>query len=87
MATAKAKLKVREFTNEPLSDFSNAANRKKMEAALKKVAGELGREYPMWIGGKKVITAGKRKSTNPSRPVAGRRGIPGCVEGARDRGD
>src|SRR5208337_3265836 len=39
-----------------------------MEKALKKVAGELGREYPMWIGGKKVITAVKRKSTNPSRP-------------------
>ena len=68
MATAKAKLKVREFTNEPLTDFSNAVNRKKMEKALKKVAGELGHEYPMWIGGKKVITAGKRKSTNPSRP-------------------
>src|SRR5271157_4491760 len=68
MATGKAKLQVREFTNEPLTDFSNAANRKKMEKALKKVAGELGREYPMWIGGKKVITAVKRKSTNPSRP-------------------
>src|SRR5208337_848993 len=68
MATAKAKLKVREFTNEPLTDFSNAVNRKKMEKALAKVKEEFGREYPMWIGGKKVITAGKRKSTNPSRP-------------------
>ena len=68
MATAKAKLKVKEFTNEPMIDFSNAANRKKMEQALAKVKAEFGREYPMWIGGKKVITAGKRKSTNPSRP-------------------
>ncbi len=68
MATAKAKLKVQEFTNEPFIDFSNAANRKKMEQALAKVKAEFGREYPMWIGGKKVITAGKRKSTNPSRP-------------------
>ena len=39
-----------------------------MEKALAKVKAEFGREYPMWIGGKKVITAGKRKSTNPSRP-------------------
>ena len=39
MATAKAQVKVREFTNEPLTDFSNADNRRKMEKALKKVAG------------------------------------------------
>ena len=68
MAKAKAKLKVKEFTNEPFIDFSSAASRKKMEQALAKVKAEFGREYPMWIGGKKVITAGKRKSTNPSRP-------------------
>jgi len=70
MATAKAKLHahVAEFTNEPFIDFSKAENRKKMEAALAKVKSEFGHEYPMWIGGKKVVTAGKRKSTNPSRP-------------------
>jgi 1-pyrroline-5-carboxylate dehydrogenase len=68
MATAEAKLHVPEFTNEPFIDFSNPENRKKMEETLKKVASEFGREYPMWIGGKKVITTGKRKSTNPSRP-------------------
>jgi len=44
---AKAKLKVKEFTNEPFIDFSNAANRKKMEQALAKVKAEFGREYPM----------------------------------------
>jgi 1-pyrroline-5-carboxylate dehydrogenase len=68
MATAEAKLHVPEFTNEPFIDFSNPDNRKKMEEALKEVASEFGREYPMWIGGKKVVTTGKRKSTNPSRP-------------------
>jgi len=68
MATAEVKLPVKEFTNEPFIDFSNAENRKKMEEALKKVASEFGHEYPMWIGGKKVVTTGKRKSTNPSRP-------------------
>ena len=69
MATADAKLQVTEFTNEPFIDFSNAENRKRMEEALKKVRGEFGREYPMWIAGKKVITTGKRMSTNPSKPA------------------
>jgi 1-pyrroline-5-carboxylate dehydrogenase len=68
MATAKPKLQVPEFTNEPFIDFSKAENRKKMEAALKKVRAEFGHEYPMWIAGKKVITTTKRKSTNPSKP-------------------
>jgi 1-pyrroline-5-carboxylate dehydrogenase len=68
MATAEAKLHVPEFTNEPFIDFSNPENRKRMQEALKKVASEFGREYPMWIAAKQVITTGKRKSTNPSRP-------------------
>jgi len=68
MATAETKLQVTEFTNEPFIDFSNAENRKKMEDALKKVKGEFGHEYPMWIAGQKVVTAGKKKSTNPSHP-------------------
>ncbi|HEY1482510.1 MAG TPA: L-glutamate gamma-semialdehyde dehydrogenase [Candidatus Acidoferrum sp.] len=68
MATAEAKAHVTEFANEPFIDFSNADNRKKMQDALKKVHSEFGREYPMWIGGHKVITTSKKKSTNPSRP-------------------
>ncbi|MGB7847399.1 MAG: L-glutamate gamma-semialdehyde dehydrogenase [Candidatus Acidiferrum sp.] len=68
MATADAKLHVAEFTNEPFIDFSNAENRKRMVAALAKVKSEFGHEYPMWIAGKRVVTTGKRKSTNPSRP-------------------
>jgi len=68
MATADAKLHVTEFTNEPFIDFSNPENKKKMEQVLEKVRSEFAYEYPMWIAGKKVATAGKRKSTNPSRP-------------------
>src|SRR5260370_10680882 len=68
MATGEAKLPLPEFTNEPYVDFSKPENRKKMEDALKKVASEFGHEYPMWIGGQKVTTTEKRKSTNPSRP-------------------
>ena len=68
MATAEQKLHVSEFTNEPLVDFSKPENRRAMEEALKKVAGEFGREYPMYIGGKRVTTSEKRASTNPSHP-------------------
>ena len=68
MATVDAKVRVSEFTNEPFVDFSKPENRAAMEAALKKVAGELGKEYPMWIGGKAVITTAKLASTNPSHP-------------------
>ena len=65
MATAESKLRVPEFVNEPFIDFSRLENRKAMEEALKKVAGEFSREYPMWIGGQKVTTTEKRTSTNP----------------------
>ena len=69
MATAEAKIQMTEFTNEPFVDFSQPQNRKAMEDALKKVASEFGREYPMYIGGQKVITTAKRTSTNPSHPT------------------
>jgi 1-pyrroline-5-carboxylate dehydrogenase len=68
MATAETKPMVSEFVNEPFIDFSRPENRKRMEEALKKVAAELGREYPMYIGGQRVITTEKKASTNPSHP-------------------
>ena len=68
MATAETKPQVSEFLNEPFIDFSRAENKTRMEEALKKVAAELGREYPMYIDGQKVITTEKKTSTNPSHP-------------------
>src|SRR5271165_1770174 len=68
MATAETKVHVSEFTNEPFVDFAKPENRAAMEAALKKVAAEFGREYPMYIGGEKIITSEKATSTNPSHP-------------------
>jgi len=64
----KQNCKNRNSTNEPFVDFSKPENRTAMEAALKKVAGEFGREYPMYIGGEKVTSAEKMTSTNPSHP-------------------
>src|SRR5712675_799202 len=68
MATAETKPQVSEFVNEPFIDFSRPENKARMEEALKKVAAEFGREYPMYIGGQQVITTEKKISTNPSHP-------------------
>jgi 1-pyrroline-5-carboxylate dehydrogenase len=56
------------FANEPLTDFSNPENAKAMRAAIEKVRGQLGREYDLIIGGKRVKTSDKIKSLNPAKP-------------------
>jgi 1-pyrroline-5-carboxylate dehydrogenase len=53
------------FKNEPFTDFSVPANKSDMEAALRKVKAELGREYPLWIGTDKVMTDSQTASINP----------------------
>jgi 1-pyrroline-5-carboxylate dehydrogenase len=55
-----------EFRNEPLTDFANDENAAAMRAALEKVKGELGREYPLVIGGERIETEKKFESTNPA---------------------
>jgi 1-pyrroline-5-carboxylate dehydrogenase len=56
------------FTNEPSVDFSNPENARKMRAAIEKVRNELGREYDLVIGGRRVKTAEKTQSLNPAKP-------------------
>lgn len=55
-----------EFRNEPLTDFTNEDNRKSFEQALNKVKSNLGKEYSLIIGGKKIQTDKKITSINPS---------------------
>jgi 1-pyrroline-5-carboxylate dehydrogenase len=55
-----------EFRNEPFTDFSKEENAQAMRAALEKVRGELGREYPLVIGGERITTEGKHESFNPA---------------------
>jgi 1-pyrroline-5-carboxylate dehydrogenase len=57
-----------EFQNEPLVDFAREENRRAMEAALAKVKGQLGRTYPLVIGGKRVETEATFNSINPADP-------------------
>ena len=56
------------FANEPLVDFSNPENAHKMRAAIEKVRAQLGREYDLIVGGKRVKTTDKIKSLNPAKP-------------------
>jgi len=56
------------FSNEPVADFSKAANREAMEKALRDVHSQLGREYELLVGGNRHKTSDKLKSLNPSRP-------------------
>jgi len=56
------------FVNEPMTDFSKEENARKMRAAIEKVRGQLGREYDLIIGGKRVKTQDKLKSINPAKP-------------------
>jgi 1-pyrroline-5-carboxylate dehydrogenase len=74
MATVQAppvnevNVKVGPFRNEPATDFSRPENLQAMKAAIEKIRGELGREHPLMIGGKKVMTQDKLKSINPAKP-------------------
>jgi 1-pyrroline-5-carboxylate dehydrogenase len=56
-----------EFSNEPFTDFSREENARAMREAIEKVKGELGREYPLVIGGERIKTEGKFESINPAK--------------------
>lgn len=55
-----------EFKNEPFTDFSKPENAEAMKAAIEKVRGELGREYPVLINGEKISLENKFESLNPA---------------------
>ncbi len=57
-----------EFRNEPYTDFSTPENRQLMEAALRQVKAEFGKDYDLLVAGERLSTADKLKSLNPSRP-------------------
>ena len=63
----KTQLGMDEFKNEPFTDFSKPENVEAMRAAIEKVRGELGREYPLLINGEKVTLTEKFESFNPAK--------------------
>jgi 1-pyrroline-5-carboxylate dehydrogenase len=60
-------MKQDEFRNEPLTDFGKEENARAMREALAKVAGELGRDYPLVIGGERIETGDFLTSYNPAK--------------------
>src|SRR5215217_8084261 len=64
------------YKNEPYLDWSDEQNVEAMRGALKKVGDDLGREYPLIVGGARVETDGEIPSVNPANPsqVVGRVG-------------
>jgi 1-pyrroline-5-carboxylate dehydrogenase len=56
------------FVNEPLTDFTQPENARQIQAAIEKVRAQLGREYDLIIGGKRIQTKDKIKSINPAKP-------------------
>jgi 1-pyrroline-5-carboxylate dehydrogenase len=57
------------FANEPFVDFKSPENVRAMQAALDRVSSQLGREYDLIIGGRRLRTEGKIRSLNPARPA------------------
>ena len=57
------------FENEWPVDFSKEESARKMRAAIEKVRGQLGREYELIIGGKRIKTQDKIRSLNPAKPA------------------
>jgi len=56
-----------DFSNEPFTDFSKEEQQRAMREAIEKVKSELGREYPLVIGGERIRTEGKHESYNPAK--------------------
>lgn len=74
------------FVNVPLFDFNGEADRHQAREAVKRVRAQLGREYPLVIGGRRIPTGDTFQSRNPAQPdeVVGviHAGGPGHVEQA-----
>jgi 1-pyrroline-5-carboxylate dehydrogenase len=56
------------FQNEPFLDFTQEAERQRMQKAKEAVAAQLGRRYPLIIGGEEVSTPRYFVSANPAQP-------------------
>ncbi|SHK07682.1 delta-1-pyrroline-5-carboxylate dehydrogenase [Hathewaya proteolytica DSM 3090] len=55
------------YKNEPVENYSNPADRAKMEEALKLIDSRKGQHFPLVIDGEKIDTEGKITVINPSK--------------------
>lgn len=56
------------FRNEPLTDFSREENVRLFRAAIDLVESRFEQEYPLVIGGERIMTSDRIISTNPANP-------------------
>ncbi len=56
------------FRSEPAIDFTRGHNRRAFRKALDQVRSQLGRAYPLLIGGQEVKTKARLASVNPANP-------------------
>ncbi|MGD8843078.1 MAG: proline dehydrogenase family protein [Gammaproteobacteria bacterium] len=68
-AMASAAQAPRHFPNEPVHRFTAASERAEFAAALAAVREQLGRDYPLVIGGQAMEGTGQITSTNPTHPA------------------
>lgn len=54
------------YKHEPFTDFTVEGNRKELETALNNIQEEMGKDYPLLIGGDNVSTEAKLVSYNPA---------------------
>jgi len=67
-AKSKPQSELGPFSNEPFADFSLSEVRDAFSTAISDVRKELGRTYPLFIGGKEVTTEALLDSVNPAQP-------------------
>ena len=68
VARPRTRLPHDSFANEPFVNFGREENARRMRSAIARVRGELGQEYDLVIGGKRLRTEGKIKSIDPANP-------------------
>ena len=56
------------FQNEPFADFTKATEREAFPAAIQEVRDQLGRTFPLFIGGEEIHTQDRLASRNPADP-------------------
>ena len=56
------------FNNHPFVDFTKEEERKAFPQAISAIRKELGATYPLYIGGKEVVTQDTQPSVNPANP-------------------
>ncbi len=59
-------MKLPEFKNEKINDFTNPEIKKKQEEAIKEVESKLGQKFKLVIGGKEIASGQKLTSINPA---------------------